>query len=180
MWSCKREHKLFGQASYNNTHKCMCFEIERWEITQMVTYMLLPCMLSLVLPTLYKNWVSHKDSSTPLCSVFLRQMLQSNRKTYNRSRILFHCIFQMHHQVWCGWGSYMLCKCMNLWTVYEARMSPTPSEWLKSSAYSWMHCYETILHCFSLSVSLASNNNGTSKFVSCAVHLWVLSHLDVA
>ena len=179
----------------------------------MVTYRLLPCMLSLVLPTLYKNWVNIKDSSTPLCSVFLRQMLQSNRKTYDRSRILFHCIFRVHHQVWCGWGSYVLCKCMNLWTVYEARMSPTPSgslvlqhvkvsgaleicdgiifdfypglphircEWLKSSAYSWMHCYETILHCFSLSVSLASNNNGTSKFVSCVVHLWVLFHLDVA
>ena len=47
---------------------------------------------------------------------------------------LFRCIFWQHRCVWSavslnlyGWGSYVLCRCMNIWWVYVARMSPTPN-----------------------------------------------------
>ena len=53
----------------------------------------------------------------------------------DRSRILFRRVFQAHHWVWCaialkfrkGWGSYTLCKCMDIWYVYKACYEPPPA-----------------------------------------------------
>ena len=66
-----------------------------------------------------------------------RNMDQWNMNTYvavlGRNRTLFCRVFWSHYRVQTaavqyfsyGWGSYVLCKLMNTWYVYTARMSPT-------------------------------------------------------
>ena len=52
----------------------------------------------------------------------------------DRNQILFHHIFWTYQSLMCysaelllEWGSHALCKRMNIWCIYEAHMSPTPS-----------------------------------------------------
>ena len=50
-----------------------------------------------------------------------------------KNQTLFRCVFWPHYHVWSavaqhfryGWGLHSLCKLMNTWHVYTARMSPT-------------------------------------------------------
>ena len=52
----------------------------------------------------------------------------------DRNQILFHHTFWTYQSLMCysaelllEWGSHALCKCMNIWCVYQVHMSPTPS-----------------------------------------------------